>query len=171
MAERPIKSLSDLMDGGLEERFNQELTKVWQNVYDPNTNPTAARKVVMEVKIVPKERRDSVQFHVNVSSKLAPHVALTQTVMLSLGADGTITATERTEQVPGSLTWKAMKPLCPAPSALGGSKQSSERERMIDVWLLPPTSNPRVTVSSTAPLSWRSIWYPRARTTQRTSWR
>lgn len=35
MAERPIKSLSDLMDGGLEERFNQELTKVWQNVYDP----------------------------------------------------------------------------------------------------------------------------------------
>lgn len=27
MAERPIKSLSDLMDGGLEERFNQELTK------------------------------------------------------------------------------------------------------------------------------------------------
>lgn len=72
MAERPIKSLSDLMDGGLEERFNQELTKVWQNVYDPNTNPTAARKVVMEVKIVPNERRDSVQFHVNVSSKLAP---------------------------------------------------------------------------------------------------
>lgn len=103
MAERPIKSLSDLMDGGLEERFNQELTKVWQNVYDPNTNPTAARKVVMEVKIVPNERRDSVQFHVNVSSKLAPHVALTQTVMLSLGADGTITATERTEQVPGQL--------------------------------------------------------------------
>lgn len=109
MAERPIKSLSDLMDGGLEERFNQELTKVWQNVYDPNTNPTAARKVVMEVKIVPNERRDSVQFHVNVSSKLAPHAALTQTVMLSLGVDGTITATERTEQVPGQLDMEACK--------------------------------------------------------------
>ena len=39
MAERPIKSLSDLMDGGLEERFNQELTKVWQNVYDPKSFP------------------------------------------------------------------------------------------------------------------------------------
>lgn len=116
MAERPIKSLSDLMDGGLEERFNQELTKVWQNVYDPNTNPTAARKVVMEVKIVPNERRDSVQFHVNVSSKLAPHVALTQTVMLSLGADGTITATERTEQVPGQLDMKGNE--APLPSTI-----------------------------------------------------
>lgn len=116
MAERPIKSLSDLMDGGLEERFNQELTKVWQNVYDPHTNPTAARKVVMEVKIVPNERRDSVQFHVNVSSKLAPHVALTQTVMLSLGADGTITATERTEQVPGQLDMEGNE--APLPSTI-----------------------------------------------------
>lgn len=116
MAERPIKSLSDLMDGGLEERFNQELTKVWQNVYDPNTNPTAAWKVVMEVKIVPNERRDSVQFHVNVSSKLAPHVALTQTVMLSLGADGTITATERTEQVPGQLDMEGNE--APLPSTI-----------------------------------------------------
>lgn len=116
MAERPIKSLSDLMDGGLEERFNQELTKVWQNVYDPNTNPTAARKVVMEVKIVPNERRDSVQFHVNVSSKLAPHVALTQTAMLSLGADGTITATERTEQVPGQLDMEGNE--APLPSTI-----------------------------------------------------
>lgn len=116
MAERPIKSLSDLMDGGLEERFNQELTKVWQNVYDPNTNPTAARKVVMEVKIVPNERRDSVQFHVNVSSKLAPHVALTQTVMLSLGADGTITATERTEQIPGQLDMEGNE--APLPSTI-----------------------------------------------------
>lgn len=116
MAERPIKSLSDLMDGGLEERFNQELTKVWQNIYDPNTNPTAARKVVMEVKIVPNERRDSVQFHVNVSSKLAPHVALTQTVMLSLGADGTITATERTEQVPGQLDMEGNE--APLPSTI-----------------------------------------------------
>ena len=30
--QRPIKSLSDLMDGGVEERFNQELEKVWDNV-------------------------------------------------------------------------------------------------------------------------------------------
>lgn len=123
MAERPIKSLSDLMDGGLEERFNQELTKVWQNVYDPNTNPTAARKVVMEVKIVPNERRDSVQFHVNVSSKLAPHVALTQTVMLSLGADGTITATERTEQVPGQLDMEGNE--APLPSTISFGRLES----------------------------------------------
>lgn len=101
--QRPIKSLSDLMDGGVEERFNEALTKVWSNVYDPTTEARKPREVVMKVKIIPNERRDSCDFRVDVTPKLAPPVALSQTVMLSLGADGSITATERTDQLPGQL--------------------------------------------------------------------
>lgn len=37
--ERIIQKLSELMDGGVEERFNSELAKVWDNVFDPNTDP------------------------------------------------------------------------------------------------------------------------------------
>ncbi len=102
--ERPIKSLSELMDGGVEERFNQELDKVWQNVYDPNTDSKRARTLTLKVKIVPNERRDSCDFRVNVTSSLAPYADLTQTVMLSVGADGEIRATERTDQVPGQIS-------------------------------------------------------------------
>lgn len=101
--ERPIKALSDLMDGSVEERFNKELDKVWQNIYDPNTEPKKARTLTMKIKIVPNERRDSCDFRVNVTSSLAPYADLTQTVMLSLAPDGTIRATERTDQVPGQL--------------------------------------------------------------------
>ena len=101
--ERPIKALSDLMDGSVEERFNAELDKVWQNVYDPNTDPKKARTLTLKVKIVPNERRDSCDFRVNVTSSLAPYADLTQTVMLAVGADGTIKATERTDQVPGQI--------------------------------------------------------------------
>lgn len=102
--ERPIKSLSELMDGGVEERFNQELDKVWQNVYDPNTDSKRARTLTLKVKIVPNERRDSCDFRVNVTSSLAPYADLTQTVMLSVGADSEIRATERTDQVPGQIS-------------------------------------------------------------------
>lgn len=102
-AQRPIKSLSDLMDGSVEERFNAELDKVWQNVYDPNTDPKKARTLTLKVKIIPNERRDSCDFRVNVTSSLAPYEDLTQTVMLAIGADGQITATERTDQIPGQL--------------------------------------------------------------------
>lgn len=103
MNERPIKSLSELMDGGVEERFNQELAKVWENVYDPNTNAKTAREVVLKIKIIPNERRDSCDFKVSCTSKLAHQAELSQTVMLNLAADGTIFATERTEQIPGQL--------------------------------------------------------------------
>lgn len=103
MPERIIKSLSDLMDGSVEERFNSEIAKVWQNVYDPMTNATRARTVTLKVKITPNERRDSCDFRVSVSSTLAPHEDLTQTVMLQLKSDGTVTATERTNQIPGQI--------------------------------------------------------------------
>ena len=103
MAERPIKSLSDLMDGGVEERFNDALSKVWENVYDPNTEARRAREVVMKVKIVPNERRDSCDFRVDIIPKLVPLASLSQTVMLNLGSNGEIIATERTEQVPGQV--------------------------------------------------------------------
>ena len=103
ISQRPIKSLSALMDGSVEERFNAELDKVWQNVFDPNTDPKKTRTLTLKVKIIPNERRDSCDFRVNVTSSLVPYTDMSQTVMLSVGADGTIMATERTGQVPGQL--------------------------------------------------------------------
>lgn len=101
--QRMIQKLSELMDGGVEERFNQELSRVWDNVYDPNTDPRKVREVTLKVKIIPNERRDSCDFRVNCTSKLAPLVDLTQTVMLQIANDGSVIATERTEQVPGQI--------------------------------------------------------------------
>lgn len=101
--QRPIKSLSDLMDGGVEERFNAALAEVWENVYDPNTDAKKPREVNLKIKITPNERRDSCDFRVSVVPKLAPKVDLTQTVMLTIGADGSVVATERTNQVPGQI--------------------------------------------------------------------
>lgn len=101
--ERAIKSLSELMDGGVEERFNEELTKVWNNVYDPNTDPEKVREVILRVKIKPNERRDACEFKVSCSSKLAAPVDLSQTVMLQITGDGSVIATERTDQVPGQI--------------------------------------------------------------------
>ena len=39
----------------------------------------------------------------SVQSKLAPQVDLSQTVMLQLNGDGSVTATERTDQIPGQI--------------------------------------------------------------------
>ena len=91
------------MDGGVEELFNNVLNQVWENVFDPNTDAKKPREVNLKIKIVPNERRDSCDFRVSVVPKLAPKVDLSQTVMLNIGADGSIVATERTNQLPGQI--------------------------------------------------------------------
>lgn len=101
--QRPIKSLSDLMDGGVEELFNSALAEVWENVFDPNTDAKKPREVTIKVKITPNERRDSCDFRVSVVPKLAPKVDLAQTVMLTITQNGNVIATERTNQIPGQV--------------------------------------------------------------------
>lgn len=41
---RQIKKLDELMDGALTERFNYEMERVLNNVFDQNTNPKASAR-------------------------------------------------------------------------------------------------------------------------------
>ena len=101
--QRQIKNLDDLMDGALTERFNYELDRVLQNVFDPNTAGKTKRQIQIVVDITANERRDAAEFKVDVKSKLAPPVPITQTVFLAMDDTGNVTATEITNQVPGQI--------------------------------------------------------------------
>lgn len=103
--QRPISSMSELMDGGVEQRFNEAMREIWQNVQNPNTNPKAKREMTIRITVKPNERRDSAEFTVDVKTKLAAPNALSQLVLLQFNADGSVTATERTEQIPGQLSF------------------------------------------------------------------
>lgn len=103
MATREIRKLVELMDGALTERFNYEMERVLQNVFDPNTNPKARRKIQIVISITPNERRDAADFKVDIKSQIAPPDAVTQTVMLYCDDSGNVTATELTAQVPGQI--------------------------------------------------------------------
>lgn len=100
---RQIKQLDELMDGALTERFNMEMERVLGNVFDPNTNPKAKRQIQIVIDIAPNERRDAAEFKVDVKSKIAPPVAIAQTVFLHQDDNGNVTATEITKEVPGQI--------------------------------------------------------------------
>ena len=91
------------MDVALTERFNYEMERVLNNVFDPNTNPKAKRQIQIVIDIVPNERRDAAEFKIDVKSKTAPPVAVAQTVFLAMDDCGNVTATEMTNQVPGQI--------------------------------------------------------------------
>lgn len=103
MASRQIKKLDELMDGALTERFNYEMERVLNNVFDMNTDPRKKRQVQIVIDITPNERRDAAEFKVDVKSKLAPPVAIAQTVMIYQDDSGNVTATEITSAVPGQI--------------------------------------------------------------------
>lgn len=100
---RQIRNLDELMDGALTERFNYEMERVLANVFDPNAASNAKRQIQIIIDIAPNERRDAAEFKVNVKSRLAPPVAVAQTVMLNMDDKGNVTATEITNQVPGQI--------------------------------------------------------------------
>lgn len=95
MATRQIKNLDELMDGAVNEQFNQNLAQLWDNVFDPNTDPKRPRVLTMTIKIVPNERRDSAEMRVSFAKKLAQNTDLSQTVMLEVTGSGSVVATER----------------------------------------------------------------------------
>jgi hypothetical protein len=103
MASREITSLDQLMDGAVKERFQKELEKVWNNIFDFRTNPKKPRTIALIFKFTPSERRDAASMIADVQVKLAQPEVLQQTVLMHLCDDGTVQVTEHTDQVPGQL--------------------------------------------------------------------
>lgn len=65
-------SLSELNDGGLQQRFNNELKKVAENIMDPNTDETKKRKIQINIDVIPRGNRDAMGFEIEVKSTLLP---------------------------------------------------------------------------------------------------
>ena len=102
--QRQIRNLDELMDGGLTERFNAELRRVLENVFDPNTDHKKKRTITIGISIVPNEKRDAAEFKVEVKSTIAPPAPSAQTGFLSRDEQtGAVTATEMTNQTPGQM--------------------------------------------------------------------
>lgn len=123
---RQIKQLDELMGGALTERFNQEMKRVLDNIYDPNTNPKAKRQIQIVIDLVPSERRDMAEFKVDVKSKLAPAAAIAQTVFLHMDDFGNVTATEMTKELPGQIDIDGNVQALPRVVEFGGGKAQSD---------------------------------------------
>lgn len=95
-------SLSEIAEGGVQEKFAAEMEKVANNILDPNTKAKAKRKVTLELVLVPNDNRDAIDVTVNVKSKLAPQEGVATTMLLGRNSDtGMIEANELKSGIPG----------------------------------------------------------------------
>lgn len=64
-------NLSQLANGGIQEKINSELEKVLDNIMDPNTNPKEKRKLVITLTFSPNEDRSLITTEANIKPSLA----------------------------------------------------------------------------------------------------
>ena len=65
-------TLSNLLDGAVEERFQDALARVLENLDDPNTDTKPARRIVVVLKVTTDDERRGATVEVSCATKLAP---------------------------------------------------------------------------------------------------
>ena len=103
MALRQIESLDNLMDGAVTERFNAELAKIWNNIFDLRTDPEKVREISLKFRFKPTKSRDAATMSYEVLTKTAPPEPLSQMVLMRQRDDGSVQVSEVTEQIPGQM--------------------------------------------------------------------
>ncbi|AWP28748.1 replication terminator protein [Paenibacillus sp. Cedars] len=94
-------TLESLANGGVVERFDQELAKVFANIGDPNTNAKAARKISLSLTIKPDDKREVAEVTVQATTTLAPSKELMTTLIMDRDNDGKVVGAELKSSMQG----------------------------------------------------------------------
>lgn len=80
--------INNLAGGAMAERINRELTKVAENILDPNTDPKSARTITVTIKIKPDDAREIGMTDIQVKSSLAPAKAIPAKFVFDFDMEG-----------------------------------------------------------------------------------
>ena len=96
--------LTHIADGGLQEKLDKELEKVFDNILDLNTEAKAKRQVTITLTMSANEERTVVDTILGVKTKLAPQNAVATTILVGRDYDtGLVHANELKSTVPGQM--------------------------------------------------------------------
>ena len=96
-----IIKLDNLAGGAFNERVNQGIREVLENIADPNTDFKVKRKLDIELVFVTDEEREMTQVEIKTKTKLAPKVSVGTKFIIDRQMDGEIIGTEFKKQIPG----------------------------------------------------------------------
>ncbi|HGD4835105.1 TPA: hypothetical protein ACIPVX_001133 [Streptococcus agalactiae] len=96
--------LSHIAEGGLQEKLDNELEQVFNNILDLNTEAKAKRKITITLTMSSNEERTVVDTIMEVKSKLAPQNGVATTILVGRDYDtGQVHANELKSTVPGQM--------------------------------------------------------------------
>lgn len=99
--------LSELANGGAQEKFNRELKRIAENILDPNTEAKKKRKITLTTTFTPSDDRNLVTIGIEVKSTLAPENGVNTLMMVGRNDKGRIEANELKSGTPGQTYFDA----------------------------------------------------------------
>jgi len=115
--------LTELASGTLQEKFDREITRVIENMQDPNTPFNENRKITINLSFHQNELRDDAKIEISVKSKLAG--VISAKTNFAMGKDlqsGQVLIKEYGKQIPGQMSFSDI----PAPE----EKKETEKPKI-----------------------------------------
>lgn len=100
-------NLEAFAGGKFSEQVNKAMEEVTQNIQNPNTDATAARKITVTITLKPNEARNFITTSMAVKTTLAPAVGIV--TAMNMGKNlrtGEVEAVEVGNQIPGQMTMR-----------------------------------------------------------------
>jgi hypothetical protein len=101
--EERKKSILAMAGGGIMERVDYEMTKLVENILDPNTKATAPRTLTLTIKIIPDDQRQVMAVQTVAKSTLATTNPIVTAMYLTQDENNQPCAVEMTKQNPGQI--------------------------------------------------------------------
>ena len=100
-------NISNLADGAVQEKIDQEVRKIVANILDVNTAFKPTRKLIIDVEFSSDSTRQVIETNVTVKSKIQPSKSVSTLMMAGRDDAGYIQAAELKSNAPGQMYFDA----------------------------------------------------------------
>lgn len=101
MNEEQRTSILQMARGAIQERADYEMTRVLDNILDPNTEARAKRKLQLTIEFRPDDDRQVIAVSVTAKSALCPTNPVSTSLYITGDERGEATAVEMVPNIPG----------------------------------------------------------------------
>lgn len=100
-------NISELAEGAVQEKIDQEVRKIVANILDVNTAFKPSRKLIIDVEFSSDSTRQVFETNVTIKSKLQPSESVSALMMAGRDDSGRIHAAELKSSAPGQMFFDA----------------------------------------------------------------
>ena len=100
-------NISELAEGAVQEKIDQEVRKIVANILDVNTAFKPSRKLIIDVEFSSDSTRQVIETNVTIKSKLQPSESVSALMMAGRDDSGYIHASELKSSAPGQMFFDA----------------------------------------------------------------